>query len=184
VLPWQIIDGPAAAEAFAAKLAETPLHRAYRTSISGALTFSAPLFDQNDFTGSRRVIDVSGDGVNNQGEIVTTTRDAVLAKGIAINGLPVMIKPPSSLALDIANLDDYYRNCVIGGPGAFVVPAKSRESFKEAIRTKLILEVSGLTPPARVIPAQAKPPVSCTVGESMWGRRFRGYGGYGDYGPN
>lgn len=176
---WHVIDGPKSAESFASKLAEIPLQRAYRTSISSALAFSAPLFDDNGFKGARRVIDVSGDGVNNQGPPVTVTRDEVVARGIVINGLPVMIKPPSNYSMDLPNLDEYYRDCVIGGPGAFMIPATSRETFKEAIRTKLVLEIAGIVPEPRVIPAQAGPTVSCTIGENMWGRRYGGYGGYG-----
>ena len=104
IVPWQLIDGPAAADAFASKLVEVPIRRAYRTSISGALKFSAELFGQSDFKGIRRVIDVSGDGTNNQGDLIEPTRDAVLAKGITINGLPIMLKTPLASMIDIPNL--------------------------------------------------------------------------------
>ena len=142
VLPWRLIDGPASAQAVAAELAAAPVRRAFRTSISGALLFSAPLFEGNGFTGIRRVIDVSGDGTNNQGPLVTLTRDEVLAKGIIINGLPIMLKEPQPGSVDIKELDIYYEDCVIGGPGAFVVPIREREKFKEAIRTKLVLDIA------------------------------------------
>ena len=79
VLPWRLIDGPATAETVAAEMARAPVRRAYRTSISGALMFTAGLFENNGFRGIRRVIDVSGDGTNNQGPIVTTVRDEVIA---------------------------------------------------------------------------------------------------------
>ena len=177
LVPWRLIDGPATAKAFADEIARAPYRRAFRTSISGALLFSAPLFEGNGYTGIRRVIDVSGDGTNNQGALVTLTRDDVLAQGITINGLPIMLKRPNPSMLDIENLDIYYEDCVIGGAGAFVIPIREREKFKEAIRTKLVLEVAGREPEARVIPASAaNPRISCTIGEQMWQRRWGGGG--------
>ena len=95
-----------------------------------------PLFDGSGYRGLRRVIDVSGDGVNNNGLPVTLVRDEVLAKGITINGLPIMLKRPNLGGMDIEELDIYYEDCVIGGPGAFVISIKERDKFKEAIRTK------------------------------------------------
>ena len=175
VVPWRLIDGPASAEAVAAEIGRAALRRAYRTSISGVLNFAVPLFDGNGFRGIRRVIDVSGDGTNNQGPLVTLARDDVLAKGITINGLPIMLKRPNPATMDIPNLDIYYEDCVIGGPGAFVIPIREREKFKEAIRTKLVLEIAGRTPEARVIPAAAdNPRISCTIGERMWQQRWGG----------
>jgi hypothetical protein len=176
IVSWQLIDGPEAADAFVSELNRTPPRRASRTSISGGLQFSAALFEQGKYKGLRRVIDVSGDGTNNQGLIVTTVRDEVLAKGITINGLPIMLKDPMSGFLDIPNLDEYYEDCVIGGPGAFVVPARGKEQFVDAIRKKLLLEVAGKMPePAkpRVMRASAaEPRVSCTIGEKMWDDRW------------
>jgi Protein of unknown function (DUF1194) len=175
VMPWRLIDGGAAAEAVAAEIGRASLRRAYRTSISGVLNFAVPLFDGNGFGGIRRVIDVSGDGTNNQGPLVTLARDEVLAKGITINGLPIMFKRPNPATMDIPNLDVYYEDCVIGGPGAFVIPIREREKFKEAIRTKLVLEIAGRTPQPRVIPAAADAPrISCTIGERMWQQRWGG----------
>jgi hypothetical protein len=175
VVPWRMIDGPATAESVAAEISRAPLRRAYRTSISGVLNFSLPLFDGNGFRGIRRVIDVSGDGTNNQGPLVTLARDDVLAKGVTINGLPIMLKRPNPATMDIANLDIYYEDCVIGGPGAFVIPVRERDKFKEAIRTKLVLEIAGHTPVPRVIPAAAdNPRISCTIGERMWQQRWGG----------
>ena len=154
-----------------------PVRRAFRTSISGALLFSAPLFEGNGFTGIRRVIDVSGDGTNNQGPLVHLTRDEVLAKGIIINGLPIMLKEPQPGSVDLKELDIYYEDCVIGGPGAFVVPIREREKFKEAIRTKLVLDIADRSDEPRVIPASAQNPrISCTIGEQMWQRRWGGGG--------
>jgi hypothetical protein len=175
IMPWRLIDGPAAAQAVADEIGRQFLRRAARTSISGALYYSSTLFEENGFRGIRRVIDVSGDGTNNQGQIVTIARDAVLAKGITINGLPIMLKRPAIGGVDIEDLDIYYEDCVVGGAGSFVVPIREREKFKEAVRTKLVLEVAGRTPPGRVVPASAQAPrISCTIGEHMWQQRWGG----------
>jgi len=177
VLPWRLIDGPASAQAAANELARAPVRRAFRTSISGALMFSAALFEGNGFRGIRRVIDVSGDGTNNQGPLVTLVRDEVIAKGIVINGLPIMLKEPQPGSVDLKELDIYYEDCVIGGPGAFVVPIREREKFKDAIRTKLVLDIAQYRGEGRVIPASAEAPrISCTIGEQMWQRRWGGGG--------
>ncbi len=173
IVPWRLIDGPESADAFAADIGRARYSRASRTSISGAMLFGAPLFDGSGYRGIRRVIDISGDGVNNNGPLVTVTRDEVLAKGITINGLPIMLKRPSLSSLDIENLDVYYEDCVIGGPGAFVIPIKERDQFKAAIRTKLVLEIAGRVPPVRVVPVAVRAPrVSCTIGEQLWQQRW------------
>jgi Protein of unknown function (DUF1194) len=175
LVPWRSIDGPEAADAVAAEIANAPYRRASRTSISGALQFAKPLFDNSGYRGLRRVIDVSGDGTNNSGVPVAPTRDDVVASGITINGLPLMLKRPNAGTLDIDNLDTYYEDCVIGGPGAFMIPIRERTQFIEATRTKLILEVAGREPDARVIPAAAHAPrVSCTIGERLWQERWGG----------
>jgi Protein of unknown function (DUF1194) len=173
IIPWRLIDGPESADAVANEIMKTPVRRASRTSISGAINFAMPLFDQNPYHGLRRVIDISGDGPNNQGEPIAVAREAALQKGIIINGLPIMVKEPSYSTMDIDNLDFYYEDCVIGGPGSFVVSIKGRDKFKEAIRSKLLLEVAGRTPAGRVVPvAQAEPRVSCTIGEKIWQDRW------------
>ena len=173
VVPWRLIDGPEAADAFANEMARAPYRRASRTSISGALTFAKPLFDGSGYRGIRRVVDVSGDGANNSGGPVTLARDDLLAGGITINGLPIMLKRQSSFTMDIENLDVYYEDCVIGGPGSFVVPIRSREQFKDATRTKLVLEIAGRTPQRRIIPAQVRATrISCSIGEQMWRDRW------------
>src|SRR5262249_34297989 len=169
VVPWRMIDGPESADAFVNEVARAPYRRASRTSISGALNFAKPLFDGSGFNGARRVIDVSGDGANNSGPFVPIVRDDVLAAGITINGLPIMLKRPNSFTMDIEHLDVYYEDCVIGGPGAFVIPIRLREQFKEATRTKLVLEIAGRTPPRVLVPVQARATrISCTIGEQMW----------------
>jgi hypothetical protein len=173
VVPWRLIDGPVAAQAVSDEMARAPVRRAFRTSISGALMFSSALFENNGYRGIRRVIDVSGDGTNNQGPMVTQVRDDVIAKGIVINGLPIMLKEPQPNSIDIKDLDIYYEDCVIGGPGAFVVPIRAREKFKEAIRTKLVLDIARYDGALRVIPAAVNAPrISCTIGETMWQRRW------------
>jgi len=144
IMPWRLIDGPESADAVAAEISRAPYRRASRTSISGALQFAKPLFDDSGYKGLRRVIDVSGDGTNNAGQLIVPTRDDVLASGITINGLPIMLKRPYLGTLDIDELDVYYEDCVIGGPGAFVVPIREREKFIEATRTKLVLEIADL----------------------------------------
>jgi hypothetical protein len=173
IVPWRLIDGPESADSFAADIARAKYTRASRTSISGALSFALPLFDGSGYRGIRRVIDVSGDGVNNNGMPVTLVRDEVLAKGITINGLPIMLNRQNFGGMDIGELDIYYEDCVIGGPGAFVVSIKERDKFTEAIRTKLVLEIAGRTPDPRVLPASAdKPRISCTIGERLWQQRW------------
>ncbi len=173
IIPWRIVDGPESADAVAAEILKTPVRRASRTSISGAIDFAMPLFEQNPYHGLRRVIDISGDGPNNNGMPVTVARDAALEKGVVINGLPIMVKEPSYSTMDIENLDYYYEDCVIGGPGSFVVPIKSRDKFREAIRTKLVMEVAGRAPPTRVVPAATREPrVNCQIGEKIWQERW------------
>jgi hypothetical protein len=175
LMPWRVIDGPESADAVAAEIARAPYRRASRTSISGALRFAKPLFDDSGYKGLRRVIDVSGDGANNAGPLVELTRDDVLAAGITINGLPIMLKRPYTGTMDIANLDEYYEDCVIGGPGAFVIPIREREKFIEATRTKLVLEIAGRQPEPWIVPAASRARISCTIGEKMWQERWGGY---------
>jgi hypothetical protein len=173
IIPWRLIDGPETADAVAAEIMKTPIRRASRTSISGAITFAMPLFDEDPYRGLRRVIDISGDGPNNNGGPVTVARDAALEKGIVINGLPIMVKEPSYSTMDIDNLDYYYEDCVTGGPGSFVITIKDREKFKEAIRTKLLMEVAGRTPERPVMRvADKEPRVNCMIGEKIWSDRW------------
>jgi Protein of unknown function (DUF1194) len=173
LMSWRLIEGPESADAVAAELAAAPYRRAARTSISGGLIFAKPMFEHSGYRGTRRVIDVSGDGTNNAGQLIVPTRDDVLASGITINGLPIMLKRPSSFTMDIENLDIYYEDCVIGGPGSFVIPIRERDQFKEATRTKLVLEVAGRAPHRPVLPAQARTPrISCTIGEQLWWERW------------
>jgi hypothetical protein len=173
LVPWRLIDGPESAAAVAKEISSAPYRRAARTSISGALGFAKPLFASSGYRGIRRVIDVSGDGTNNSGERILPVRDEVIESGITINGLPIMLKRPTPGSMDIEDLDVYYEDCVIGGPGAFVIPIRERDQFKTATRSKLVLEIAGRTPAPRVIPAAASAPrISCTIGERMWRERW------------
>jgi len=176
VAGWMVIDGPESAAEFTAQIEKRPIRRLYRTSISGAIDFSVQLFDRNKLHGLKQVIDVSGDGSNNQGRPVTQARDDAVRKGITINGLPLMLNRPTSGYPEVEQLDIYYTDCVIGGPGAFVIPIRERNQFVDAIRTKILLEIALAPPadlPARVIPAQAEAPrVSCLFGERSWQQRW------------
>lgn len=167
IADWQIIEDLATAQSFAAKIVEAPLNKDHRTSISTALLFSATHMENNQFEGMRRVIDISGDGPNNQGGGVVATRDAVISQGIVINGLPLMINEDAQAWSHLRHLDHYYEDCVIGGPGAFAIPVHSMSEFEDAIRMKLILEIAGLTPnpPGAILKANGRPLVRCDLYE-------------------
>jgi hypothetical protein len=170
VVPWTIIDSPAAARAFADKLEAAPISRARLTSISAALAFSRDLFASSGVKAVRRVIDVSGDGPNNSGFPVAPVRDEVVGAGIVINGLPIMLRLAVNSMFDIPDLDRYYAGCVIGGPGAFMVAVRHVSEFAAAIRRKLLLEISGAGLPAAVVRTQNSSPddYDCMAGEKQW----------------
>ncbi len=172
-VPWRVIDGAEAARAFADELAGQAVARFLRgTSISSALRFSAGLFEGD---GARRVIDVSGDGPNNAGGIVTAARDAAVAKGIVINGLPVLLNP----AQIFPPLDRYYADCVIGGEGAFALPVASVGDLGQAILLKLLREVLSAdgrgVADGSIMPAAAEPQTDCLAGEKERARRTDRY---------
>lgn len=170
VVPWTVISTAAEAQSFADQLARMPPHRNIWTSIAAALDFSVGLLRASGFEATRRVIDVSGDGPNNDGREVTDARDDAVAAGIIVNGLPLMIKAPTG-PYDIADLDLYYRDCVIGGPGAFMVPVREVAEFATAIRTKIIREVADATTTTpRTMPAQMFSSGRCATVS-----RYRGY---------
>ena len=191
VIDWQIIENQASAYDFADKLARAPANRGQSTSISDALELATSLIEDNDLEGARRVIDVSGDGPNNAGKRVDVVRDAVLAKRITINGLPIINQADRwNSRYFLADLDRYFEGCVTGGAGSFVIVAADFHDFARAIRQKLILEIAGLTPPPKpsrpilqraaavTTLAQAGPTgpayhQGCDIGE-----RLRGSGGY------
>lgn len=172
VVPWTLIDTPESAIRFAEDLEFERIHRARRTSISGAIDFGLQLLEESGVRALRQVIDVSGDGPNNEGRFVAEARQRAIERGVTVNGLPIMLKRPGYL--DIHNLDEYYVDCVIGGPGAFVVPVRAPEEFIDAIRTKLVLEIAGTVPEAPLVRlAQVDLPTDCLIGERQWDERNR-----------
>jgi hypothetical protein len=172
VAPWTEIEAAEDALSFADQLARAPIRRGPRTSISGAIDFSVGLLAQRQGDAMRQVIDVSGDGANNQGRAVTEARDDAVAKGITINGLPLMLKR-STGAWDVENVDEHYRDCVIGGPGAFMIPVRHRAQFAEAIKTKIIREIAGRDTGLPIIPAQAQSATDCSAAENPYWDRWR-----------
>ncbi len=137
VVPWTIVDGTEASLQLSKRIAATPRTLfGGGTSISGAIDHSVKLMAASGIEATRQVIDISGDGASNNGRPVTAARDEALALGISINGLPILSLEP--------DLDDYYRNYVIGGPGAFVIAIDSYDKFASAILEKLITEIAGL----------------------------------------
>ncbi len=176
VIPWTLIDSPVALEAFAEPAREGADLAQPDDVVSGAISFSARQFGTGGFQGMRRVIDISGDGPNNSGGPVEAARDEAVKQGIVINGLPIILKPDHrSGFFDIRDLDKYYKDCVIGGFGSFVIPCATKAEFAPAIRRKLILEIAGLLPgsigEARIIRTQAAAPeerADCLIGEKLW----------------
>ncbi len=186
VVPWMLVDGQEGAHRLADQLAERRIGRHRMTSISSALEYARRLLAEAPGIADRRVVDVSGDGPNNSGVApVTLVRDALLADGVVINGLPIMLKVGREggqgfgFGQDIAELDEYYARRVIGGPGSFVIPVRTRGEFATATRQKLLQEISWLPAP-RVVrvqrlleaPAPLVDSYDCLVGERNWQRYF------------
>ncbi|MEE8548171.1 MAG: DUF1194 domain-containing protein [Alphaproteobacteria bacterium] len=176
IADWTLIHDKASAIAFAAKLTKEPPQTASRTAIGSAIKFAVPFFEGNEYEAQRRVLDISGDGPNNWGGLVSVARDSALAEGITINGLPIMNNRPSRYGrAPMRNLDLYYMDCVIGGPGAFIVVATRFKDFASAILRKLILEIAGETPgkaptskPSSMVrPAAAPMGPPCDYGERL-----------------
>ena len=144
VADWTIISTPDEAAAFAARLLEPPRLAAGRNAIGAALLEGKRLIEENDITGLRRVIDFSGDSANNwSGPGIEEARAEVLAAGITINALPLMRAPADGWDSPLVQI---YQDRIIGGPGAFLVPADTGARFTEAVRRKLILEIAGVLP--------------------------------------
>lgn len=145
---WGMVTDEASAQAFASALAASIPTSERWTSISGGIDYAVAMMDNNPFSGSRRVIDISGDGYNNSGRPVTAARDDAVAHGITINGLPILNDRPGPGGWPPAvDLDKYYEANVIGGPGAFIVAAETFGTFAEAILKKLILEIADTAGP-------------------------------------
>jgi len=142
LVPWRLIDGIETARRFAAELNAKPIMGGTGTSISAGLRYAAGLFANSGYETRRRVIDLSGDGPNNMGPHLVPTRDVVISSGIVINGLPIMVQPSPTGYAARPDLADYFRDCVIGGPGAFVMPANSVGEIADTIRQKLIQEIA------------------------------------------
>jgi hypothetical protein len=177
IVDWTLIRSTADARAFAGRLTTHFDENLSRTSISGAIDAAAARFEGNGFEGLRRVIDVSGDGPNNSGRPVEQARDEALARGIVINGLPLMTDEGMGRQWHLADLDRYYRDCVIGGASAFVVPVTDWDEFAIAVRQKLVLELVRDPEPAlvRVQYAPQQPKYDCMIGERIWNDMMRGW---------
>jgi hypothetical protein len=151
VIDWMAVGDAASAKDFGDRLLESPRSFADRTSISGAIEFAMAALTRAPFHAPRQIIDISGDGTNNSGRDVTELRDQAIAKGITINGLAILSENPLPWNPEHTNppggLDQYYRDNVIGGPGAFVMVAKNFDSFGEAIISKMIAEVAEVGQP-------------------------------------
>jgi len=147
LIDWTLLDSETAIAAFAQRLADTPISIARRTSISGAIRFAIPLFGRSLYQPTRKVLDISGDGSNNDGALVTDMRYEALKERIAINGLPIMNDRPNPFGFpNETDLDEYYLHCVTGGPRSFVEVARSFEDFPRAVRKKLLQEVADRGP--------------------------------------
>jgi len=146
VIDWATVGDADSAKGFGDRLLEAPRSFADRTSISGAIEFAMGQFARAPYDAPRRTIDVSGDGTNNAGRDVVSARDEALAQGVTINGLVILSDTPLAWNPDHTNppggLDNYYRNNVVGGPGAFVQVAQDFNSFGQAIVKKMIAEVA------------------------------------------
>lgn len=173
LVDWHLIEDERSAAVFAQKLLEAPIFTSAWTSISGAINYALPLFQKNGYSGVRQVIDLSGDGPNNEGEMMPAARDRAVAAGVTVNGLPIVNDRPSPYGYPpYKDLDLYYIHCVIGGPGAFIVVADTHHDFARAIRKKLILEIADRQPEPweinarpRLIRADTRLAPACDSGE-------------------
>ena len=147
VIPWRIISDAEGAKKLADELEMIPYKPGTTTSISGGIDFSVKMFKSMDFEPTRKVIDVSGDGYSDYGRPVKEARDDAVAAGITINGLAIMTPRPAGRMETPSDLDTYYRDNVIGGPGSFYLPIHILEDFSRSILQKMILEISSLMPP-------------------------------------
>jgi hypothetical protein len=142
VVDWQVVHDQASARAFADAIAIARKTDGVQTSISSGIELAARMLEDNDYEGMKQVIDVSGDGPNNEGRRVDQVRDQVTAKGITINGLPIVTEADKFDVYYLPDLDKYYAGCVIGGPGSFIQVANGFADLARALRRKLVLEIS------------------------------------------
>jgi len=147
LIDWTLLDSEATIAAFANRLADLPISIARRTSISGAIRYSIPLFGRSPYEPTRKVLDSSGDGSNNDGGLVSDMRYEALKERIVINGLPIMNDRPNPFGFpNETDLDRYYLHCVTGGPRSFVEVARNFDDFPRAVRKKLLQEVADRGP--------------------------------------
>ncbi len=143
VAPWTIIQSQADAAAFAKQVQDAPFVQGHYTAIGSMLERAMGLFATNNAKGLRRVVDISGDGPQNQGANLETARQRAAAQDIVINGLPIISEKQNPWRPRVSvEIDNYYRNQVIAGPGAFVIPARDFDDFKKAVLRKMILEIA------------------------------------------
>jgi hypothetical protein len=177
IADWHVIHDKASADEFADILEAAPRTLGVNTSISSGIELAEHLLATSGYSAGKRMIDVSGDGPNNEGHMVDRVRDEVVAKGIVINGLPIMTPADQFNIYYLPDLDKYYEGCVIGGPGSFIQIARGFEDLARALRRKLILEISdaGRPAPSPVMRAAAIWPrpthpayeKGCDIGERM-----------------
>ena len=194
---WMDVQDQASATTFVKALVAARRPSARGTSISDALALSLRMLETGPYHSVKQVIDVSGDGVNNAGRPVQEVREEILAKGITINGLPILDYSTPQ------DLDKYFEGCVIGGPASFVIPAKGFVDFARAMRRKLVLEISGLTPaempegnplivkvaaatapsvrPQPPFPQAARPRTNAPYSGGCDFPMFGGFGGFGNF---
>ena len=147
LIDWTLLNSEESIAAFASRLAAAPISIARRTSISGAIRYAIPLFGRSPYEAERKVLDISGDGSNNDGALVTDMRYEALKERIVINGLPIMNDRPNPFGFPSeSDLDKYYLACVTGGPRSFVEVARNFEDFPRAVRKKLLQEVADIGP--------------------------------------
>ena len=149
VVDWQVVHDQASAEAFADAIAVARKTDGVQTSIASGIELAARMIEDNDYEGMKKVIDVSGDGPNNEGRRVDQVRDEVIAKGFIVNGLPIVTEADKFDVYYLPDLDKYYAGCVIGGPGSFIQVANGFADLARALRRKLVLEISDASKPAR-----------------------------------
>ena len=179
VLPFTRIDSPEAAQDFASALAASPMLDGNGTSISGALRYAAALFATLPDTGARRVIDLSADGVNNGGPQIARHRDALVAAGVTINGLPIALDNGSSDRFPLYDrpiLELYFEQCVVGGVDSFVMTVTDSARIGVTILRKLIREIAAMTPPSVHWPAEAyAPQIDCARAWGLMALKHRPY---------
>ena len=173
LVPWTVVSGPEDAETVATLLDTAKIKNLFQTSISGAIRYGVRAISDNGYRSARRVIDISGDGPNNQGGLVTIARDDAVSTGITVNGLPLLMNRTGAGTGEAIPLDLYYAACVIGGPGSFSRPVNSWEQFPDAVRRKLVQELAWTSPApdghlvGMIRLVSEGPDIDCSIGEKL-----------------